>query len=200
MRPDCCKTLGLRFRRTTPIRMARLSTRVFLTLLRALQVDVKSRGPNVEDDIRLTYQVNDLERLSSPLRHPHAAFHVTTLAIGTTTGGLRFEAGRNGAFVEIRNGGVEDLVFGFPASDPGFFIGGLPSAFKEWPNPGDATSILSAGNNFTVSIPALLLTAGLAVGDSLSIPLYFGQIPLYAFSSVDGDPLSVDVFWTEPLP
>jgi len=186
--------------------MARTSTRDLTPILRATDVDLTPPLPQIEDDVRMTYQVLDLDRHSALVPHPHAA------ASGAIAGfpfappplpvaAVRLTPGPRGARVTFIKAQSVDLVlihmtdrrigtFTPPAvnisisSWGGAFQSTFENGFFDLADALDTTFTVSAGETFTE-------------GKDSPLPVYPGEF-LYLSA-----PLTAILFfvlvWDEPV-
>jgi len=179
--------------------------RDLIPAMTAIDLDPAQNIPRAADEVGLNYQIQSLERLLSPVRHPQVAhlgfifqnpFLSTVLRLTAGPKGARIKFAQNATIPAFPNVSGVNIAIAPAGQIHGTY--GLPITFvsASWGAP--FQSILQSGTDAgTLSTIFNLLVLGDSLSESdVAIELYPGdQIHWFSFAT---DTLAVRVVWDEP--
>jgi len=184
--------------------MPRTSTRDLVPILRATQVDLTPPLPKIEDHVRLSYKVLDLERHSALIAHPHGTAQGFLAALPIVppfpVPSVRLQAGPRGARVTlIHSQSADQILVTISPIDFGSFGPPVASVVQSWG--GTLASTFQEGTvDTTDAIIRMFTVEGLQTfteGKDAPLPVYPGEfIYLHVFISFG---MFFTLLWDEPV-
>jgi len=178
------------------------NVRPLIKILEAVGLDPPANTTRSQEQIFLNYALQDLERLSPPIAHPHSATRETSPASGAFNfSGIRIKAGSRGARVTyiVNFQAAGNVLFAISATE-----------FGTWNPPKDPDNNWGGAATAQLQIGFVNLLAGLPFpfllqnrGDTVTesdtpIPLYQGD-SLYIVNGTLNAASDHGVAWDEPL-